>query len=130
MESDRIDNTAGDPPGEWPRCFQGDVLLQPLPNPFPGGPNVFVVHFSPGGRTRPHVHRSGQWLHVVAGQGIVATAHERKQVSAGDVVAVQAGEWHWHGATPGSAMSHVSVLQAGDPTDWEVDEKDWAEGYD
>ena len=35
-------------------------------------PAVSAVHFDAGGRTRPHVHRSGQVLQVTAGEGIVA----------------------------------------------------------
>lgn len=130
MELDRIDDTTGERPGEYPRCFQGEVRIQRLPTPFTAGPAVFAVHFQPGGRTRPHVHGSGQLLHVVAGQGIVGTESGRQVVEAGDVVAVLPGEWHWHGATAGSTMTHVTVQKsATDPIDWEVDEKDWAAGY-
>ncbi|MGI8686326.1 MAG: cupin domain-containing protein [Acidimicrobiales bacterium] len=129
MELDHIDDTTGEPPGEWPRCFQGEARIQRLPNPFVDGAAIFAVHFQPGGRTRPHVHASGQFLHVVAGAGIVATEAGRQVVGAGDVVAVQPGEWHWHGATADSKMTHVTVQKSDDPIDWEVDEKDWAEGY-
>ena len=52
-------------------------------------------------------------------------------VEAGDVVAVMPGEWHWHGATPTTAMTHVTVQQRGpDSVDWDVDEGDWATGFD
>lgn len=131
MDIDRIDDTQGEPPGEHPRRFQGYAKIQPLPNPFADGPAIFAVHFDAGGRTRPHVHHSGQVLHVTAGRGVVATEFERRVVEEGDVVAVRAGEWHWHGATPDSPMTHVTVQFTGsDPIDWEVDEKDWASGYD
>lgn len=132
MELDRIDDTTGEHPGEYPSRFQGEAGIQPLASPFvEDGPAVFAVHFQAGGRTRPHVHHSGQWLHVVSGRGIVATESGRREVEAGDVIAVMPGEWHWHGATPGSAMTHVTVQRTPtDPIDWSVEEKDWADGYD
>lgn len=131
MEIDHIDATKGEPPGEHPRHFQGEARLQPLASPFPGegAPAVFAVHFQPGGRTRPHVHRSGQVLHITAGRGIVGDRSGRREVEAGDVVAAMADEWHWHGATTDSTMTHLTVQVAGDAIDWDVDEGDWADGY-
>lgn len=129
MELDRIDEGRGEVPEEAPRWFQGEARIQRLATPFPDGPDVFAVHFPAGVRSRPHVHASGQLLHVVSGQGVVGTVSGRRVVEAGDVVATMAGEWHWHGATPGSAMTHVTVQIAGDHIDWEVEERDWAAGY-
>jgi quercetin dioxygenase-like cupin family protein len=81
-----------------------------------------------GRGTRPHVHATGQVLHIVSGRGVVGDVDGRRLVEAGDVVVAQPGEWHWHGATPFSAMTHVTV-QFGGPgsTDWDVDERDWGE---
>lgn len=129
MDFDRIDDTTGEVPAEAPRWFQGEARLQRLPNPFPSVAAVFAVHFRAGARTRPHVHHSGQLLHVVAGRGIIADGTGRREVAVGDVVAVQAGEWHWHGATPHSPMTHVTVQKADDPIEWDVEERDWASGY-
>jgi quercetin dioxygenase-like cupin family protein len=129
MDLGRIDDTKGEPPGEWPQRFQGTARLQRLPNPFSEGPVMFAVHFEAGSRTRPHVHRSGQFLHVVSGRGVVGDASGRHEVTAGDVVATGPGEWHWHGAAPDSPMTHLTVQLAGDPVDWDVEERDWAEGY-
>ena len=36
--------------------------------------------------------------------------------------------WHWHGAVPGEAASHVTFEQPGD-FDRDVDRRDWAESY-
>ena len=47
----------------------------------------------------------------------------------GDVVAARPGEWHWHGAAPDTAMTHVTVQVSSDAVDWEVEERDWGEGY-
>jgi quercetin dioxygenase-like cupin family protein len=129
MDFGRVDDTQGEPPGEHPQHFQGEARLQSLPNPFAEGPAVFAVHFEPGGRTRPHVHRSGQFLYIVAGRGVVGDTSGRRQVGPGDVVVARAGEWHWHGAAPDAPMTHMTVQVQGDPVDWEVDERDWADGY-
>ncbi len=130
MDLDRIDDTKGEVPAEHRRWFQGEARIQQLPTPFEDGPAVFAVHFRPGGRTKPHVHSTGQLLHVVSGRGIVGTRSGRRVVEPGDVVTAMPGEWHWHGATPDSAMTHVSVQRGlGDPIDWDVEEGDWAGGY-
>lgn len=130
MECERIDRSKGELPDALRPHFQGEARLQRLVSPFSDGPTVFAVHFEAGGRTRPHSHRSGQVLHVTSGEGIVADRSGRRVVRPGDVIAVMAGEWHWHGATPGSPMTHLTVQMPGsDETDWAVDEGDWATDY-
>ncbi len=129
MEFDHVDASMGEPPGEHPRHFQGDARLQSLPNPFPDRTSVFAVHFEAGGRTRPHAHRSGQMLVITEGHGLVGDASGRRLVGPGDVVVAGPGEWHWHGATPTSPMTHVTVQLASDTTDWGVEERDWADDY-
>lgn len=126
-----MDQSKGDPPAELEEHFEGRARLQRFANPFPdANPAVFAVHFDAGGRTKPHVHAKGQLLHIVSGQGIIGTPDGRRQVQAGDVVSVMPDEWHWHGATPDSAMTHVTVQISGpDSIDWNVDEGDWATGY-
>ncbi|MDQ6725404.1 MAG: cupin domain-containing protein [Actinomycetota bacterium] len=127
MELEHVDATQGEPPAEWPEHFQGRARVQTLPNPFAdGGPATFAVHFDPGGRSRPHTHRHGQMLIVTAGRGVVGDRSGRRLVGPGDVVVAGPGEWHWHGATPDSPMTHVTVQLPGpDSIDWDVDEGDW-----
>lgn len=130
MDVHHIDPTQGEPPVEVAEHFQGQARLQPFPSPFRDGPAVFAVHFDAGGRTRPHTHAAGQVLHVTLGEGTVADREGRRRVRPGDVVVVQPGEWHWHGGTPESAMTHLTVQMTGpDSIDWDVDEGDWAAGW-
>jgi quercetin dioxygenase-like cupin family protein len=130
MDIEHIDSTQGQLPEELRPHVQGEVRIQRLPSPFEGRPAAFAVHFEAGGRTRPHVHRTGQLLHITSGEGILADRSGRRVVGPGDVVSVSPGEWHWHGATPTSAMTHLTVQMAGaDETDWDVDEGDWASEY-
>jgi quercetin dioxygenase-like cupin family protein len=130
VEFQHVDNTEGEAPAELMAHFQGEARLQPFPSPFPDGPAVFAVHFQPGGRTKPHTHRFGQILHVTAGKGIIGSGDGRRVVGPGDVVVVMPDEWHWHGASPDSPMTHVTVQLTGpDSVDWDVEEGDWARGY-
>lgn len=130
MEFASVDPTQGEPPAELADHFQGTAKLQRFAIPF-DGPVVFAVHFDPGGRTRPHVHAKGQMLVIAAGEGMIGTESGRRVVKAGEVVSVMPNEWHWHGATPTTAMTHVTVQMSGaDSVDWNVDERDWAEDYE
>ena len=129
MDIARPDPGSGELPPEYRPHFVGAARMQPLTSPFDGGPSVFIVHFDAGGRTRPHVHHSGQVLHVVSGEGVVADARGRHVVRPGDTITVLPDEWHWHGGLPGSAMSHLTVQYPGGDVSWDVDEGDWATGY-
>jgi quercetin dioxygenase-like cupin family protein len=130
MEFETIDSGRGEMPEEYRSYFQGTARVQRFTSPFGDRPAVSAVHFDAGARTRPHMHRSGQVLHIAAGRGIVANREGRQVVLPGDVITVEPNEWHWHGATPDAAMTHlaVQVTEPGD-IDWDVDEGDWADDY-
>ena len=68
-----------------------------------------IVHFGRGVRNKFHSHSGDQLLIVTEGKGIVATDTEEREVTVGDVILFPAGEKHWHGATPDSAFSHITV---------------------
>ena len=69
--------------------------------------------FRDGARNKLHTHTTDQILIVTAGEGIVATEHEERTVRAGDIAYIPAGERHWHGARPGTDMTHLAILGAG-----------------
>lgn len=71
--------------------------------------NFGVVSFSAGSRNKLHTHTSDQILIVTEGSGTVATEHEQRTVTAGDVVLIPAGETHWHGAPGDTAMAHIAI---------------------
>jgi quercetin dioxygenase-like cupin family protein len=120
----RIEREAAKPPKN-PDWFPGTVRQQYLNDPdSEAGVELISVWFEPGSRTKPHVHPVDQVLQVVEGEGVVATEDEKRIVRAGDWVIVPAGIWHWHGATPDSAMCHVSIKQPGE-TDWSSPWGDW-----
>jgi quercetin dioxygenase-like cupin family protein len=76
---------------------------------------MLSIHFAPGGRTAWHHHPFGQILHVTEGEGLVQRrGGGREPIGAGDTVQAEAGEWHWHGAGPGTFMTHLAVQEADD----------------
>ncbi|WP_329046040.1 cupin domain-containing protein [Amycolatopsis sp. NBC_01488] len=84
----------------------------------PEGPSrtqVDRVQFAPGARTRWHRHPLGQVLVVTEGTGYVQRRGGPAQlVRPGDTVRVAAGEWHWHGATDTSPMTHLAIEEIPD----------------
>jgi 4-carboxymuconolactone decarboxylase len=72
-----------------------------------------TVTFQPGARTAWHTHPLGQTLIVTAGIGWVQReGGPRQTIQAGDVVLIPPQAKHWHGATAGSAMTHVAVAES------------------
>lgn len=91
--------------------FIGRVRVDPL---FNADNDIRVsaayVTFEPGARSAWHTHPAGQRLIVTAGVGLTQQEGQPVQViRAGDVVSCPAGVKHWHGAAPGSAMTHLAI---------------------
>lgn len=95
--------------------FVGDVFMQNLVTD-DDAPSLRVtaVTFEDGAINKWHTHTTEQVLIVTAGIGTVATEAEKLLVEAGDVVLIDPGEVHWHGARPGSSMTHLAVLLPGE----------------
>jgi quercetin dioxygenase-like cupin family protein len=130
MKITRIDSTQAKPNPSIAECFDGEVTFQPLVGSADSDDlDLLSVHFSAGARTRPHIHHQDQVLQIIEGQGIVADEIEKQIVSTGDVITIPKGVWHWHGATRYTAMTHISTMKRGE-SDFTVEEKDWAAGYD
>jgi len=71
-----------------------------------------LVTFEPGARTAWHTHPLGQTLIVTSGFGRVQRAGGAiEDLRAGDVVWIDPGEKHWHGASPTTAMTHVAIQE-------------------
>jgi quercetin dioxygenase-like cupin family protein len=77
---------------------------------------VTAISFVDGARNRWHRHSTEQVLVVTHGEGIIADGDGEHPIVAGDVVLIQAGERHWHGARLGSSMTHLSILLPGTMT--------------
>jgi len=107
--------------------FSGHALRRRLASDDEGVPVVVHhVEFDPGARTNWHRHSGPQWLLIISGRLRVQKWGEpAHDVDAGDAVAIQPGEKHWHGAAPGSRGAHYAV-NVNAKTDWlePVDERD------
>ncbi|MCX6020430.1 MAG: cupin domain-containing protein [Chloroflexi bacterium] len=79
--------------------------------------SMAIVNFDAGARNKFHRHSRDQVLLVTYGTGIVATDEGEVEVHQGDLIVIPAGEKHWHGATPASAFSHISLTAPGSTTD-------------
>lgn len=105
-----------------PDWFTGTVRVDPLfPAPAPARAVIASVTFEPGARTNWHTHPLGQTLLITAGAGLAQReGGPVEQIRAGDVVWFPPGEKHWHGASPTTAMTHVTVAEAqdGKTVDW------------
>lgn len=68
------------------------------------------VTFEPKARTNWHRHSGGQILLVLAGTGrYQERGKEAQTIKKGDIVRIAPNVEHWHGATPDSWMTHISV---------------------
>ena len=102
--------------------FTGNVRIDPLfqasePARAGGG----SVTFEPGARTAWHSHPLGQTLIVTAGCGRVQRwGGPIEEIRPGDVILIQPGEKHWHGASPTTAMTHIAIQEYldGKAADW------------
>jgi quercetin dioxygenase-like cupin family protein len=106
-------------PQEW---FTGTVRIDPLFQPTaPARAAGAAVTFEPGARTAWHTHPLGQTLIVTAGSGLVQReGGPIERIMPGDVVSFAAGEKHWHGASPTTAMTHIAIQEAldGKAAEW------------
>jgi quercetin dioxygenase-like cupin family protein len=98
-------------PAEW---FTGTVRID---TPFQGNEPARIggatVTFEPGARTAWHTHPLGQTLIVTAGCGWIQREGEtREEIRPGDVVWIEPGEKHWHGATARTAMTHLAIAES------------------
>lgn len=87
----------------------------------PGRSSAGLVTFEPGARTAWHTHPLGQAIVIVSGLGWVQKeGGSVEEVRPGDTVWFDAGEKHWHGATPTNGMSHIAITESlnGKVADW------------
>lgn len=110
-------------PEDW---FTGTVRLDPLflSGNDPSRATGASVTFEPGARTAWHTHPLGQALIVTAGCGRVqCDGGPIEEIKPGDVVWFPPGEKHWHGAAPGTSMTHIAIQEVLDGSSVEWKEK-------
>lgn len=118
-----IKRSGSQPCGKGPaEYFTGTVRVDPLFQAHdPARALGASVTFEPGARTAWHIHPLGQILIVTAGSGLVQRwGGPIEEIRPGDVVWIEPGEKHWHGATATTAMTHIAIAEAldGKVVDW------------
>jgi quercetin dioxygenase-like cupin family protein len=98
------------------KLFRGRVTAQTVLDQDNSNLRASLINFDQGAVNIFHVHEYDQVLYVTAGEGIIATEKEEIRIRPGDFVVIPAGEKHWHGATPNSAMSHIAISIRGKTT--------------
>jgi quercetin dioxygenase-like cupin family protein len=102
--------------------FTGSVRVDtPFQARAPARTSGAIVTFEPGARTNWHTHPLGQTLIVTSGLGWTqCEGGPVVEIRPGDVIWCPPGHRHWHGATPGSAMTHVAIAEMldGRAVDW------------
>lgn len=111
--------------------FTGTVRID-APFAGSGGLSAGTVTFEPGARTAWHTHPLGQTLLVTAGLGMVQReGAEIQLIRPGDVVWIEPGEKHWHGASRECAMTHIAIaeMHEGSAVTWleHVSDADYAQ---
>ena len=120
----KITRAGTNPSAKGPAAyFTGAVRLDPLSAAeAPGRVVSLRVTFEPGARTAWHTHPAGQTLIVTEGCGRVQReGGPVEEVRPGDVIWFAAGERHWHGAGPTTAMTHIALQEVVDgvSVDWQ-----------
>ena len=102
--------------------FTGNVRIEPMHQAStPARVSIASVTFEPSARTAWHSHPLGQTLIVTAGSGLIQSWDKPiEKIQPGDVVWSQPGEKHWHGASPTTAITHISIVEQldGKAADW------------
>jgi quercetin dioxygenase-like cupin family protein len=76
------------------------------------------VSFDEGARTHWHTHDDAQLLFGLSGRCVVVDrGGTRLALDPGDVVVIEAGLEHWHGAAEGGAGEHLAI-NLGGRTEW------------
>jgi quercetin dioxygenase-like cupin family protein len=118
-----IKRSGSQPSGQGPsEYFTGSVRIEPLFRaPHPARSVGLNITFDPGARTAWHTHPLGQTLIVTSGSGLAQRlGGPIEEIHPGDVVWFPPGEKHWHGAAPGTPMTHIAIQEEleGKTSDW------------
>lgn len=82
------------------------------------GARLYRVAFEEGARTYWHEHDDVQLLFGLSGRCVVVDRSGAELLlEPGDVVVIEAGEEHWHGAAPGGPGEHLAI-NLGEVTTW------------
>jgi quercetin dioxygenase-like cupin family protein len=96
-------------PSDW---FSGDVYVDAIAQAHAAPLTIAAVHFTPCAHTAWHHHTIGQTLYVTEGVGYVQSRGGALiTIRPGDVIRINGGEEHWHGATAENFMLHLAITE-------------------
>ena len=102
--------------------FTGKVRVDPVFAATADVPyGAAYVTFEPGARSAWHTHPAGQRLIVTTGVGRTGVwGGPVVEIKAGDALWCPSGVKHWHGAAPGSSMTHLALtgVKDGKNVEW------------
>ncbi len=102
--------------------FTGTVWLYPITNDSLAHWSIAKVTFEPNAHSNWHTHRGKQVLVITDGIGYLKEKGKPIQVlHKGDVVTIQPGVKHWHGATPQNGFVQIVInpdIKDGVVVDW------------
>lgn len=79
---------------------------------------LYRVTFEEGARTHWHTHNDSQLLFGLSGRCVIVDRDGNEEVlDPGDVVVIEAGLEHWHGAASGGTGAHLAI-NVGTDTTW------------
>lgn len=95
----------------YQHVFTGQSYLEALVQAPDGHFGISHVSFEPGCRNNWHAHVAGcQILLVTGGEGFYQEeGAPARRLHPGDVVVIEEGVKHWHGATDKSWFSHIAI---------------------
>ncbi len=86
----------------WSRVLAGRDTHAPV--------RLYEVRFEAGARTHWHVHSGVQVLYVLDGTCQAGVRDgSRVEAGPGDLIRIEPGEEHWHGAGPNGPASHLAI---------------------
>ena len=78
---------------------------------------LYRVNFGINGATNWHSHDDVQLLYGLSGTCLVVNrAGDDTLLGPGDLVIIEPGEEHWHGAAPGGKGEHLAINLGGETT--------------
>ena len=113
MKVTQSSSETGIGPSDW---FTGTAFIDFIRNPDEqSAVSCAHVRFAPGAHTAWHSHPKGQTIYVTDGVGLVnRRGGDPIEIRPGDIIFIEPGEEHWHGATPTRFMAHVVMQEADD----------------
>lgn len=93
-----------------PAQFSGDAFQSSIGATQTSKATAALIRLAPGVRGNWHTHADGQLIHVVHGAGVVGRRGQAPlELAPGDVVWIEPGEEHYHGATDAQELGQLAL---------------------